>query len=719
MGVESSRTHGAPRSKYDRQRKAKRVKFVIGTLAFAFLVVVAWNPSQPSRTPPGDFRRGDFRPEVARGVHRGRAGTRPRSFLPDRAGDSVSGTNGAHEVRGRHGGHHGKGVASDVRSAGRRLILASHGRLMWLDVDTRVTEVIHSGRGVYYGVFPADASGTQIWVVSRPHNWRPRETRESLLKIDLRTNELVDEVEIATHFTHDAVRFGDYVFIANTGGGGVVEYAFPAMTKTGRSAAVTVEEHVNSLAPAGDVTNPHLVWALLHNLGPSKLVLLDLETGERVRETARVGNKAHGLVPWDGGFLILNSGEGQLCLFTPPDPRHVGSDASSGGTLEVLWTDEDRTFMKGLTVIDGVAYFGIAEFGTRANRDDASKTAEVAAFDLRGREFLWRTTVETRGLLNIVAAPHLAEHSTYKPVDSWEVDDVRTYADLPKKAAGLHSDTEGRTADSFAVDANGARDPRGRAPKRNRAPSGVPWIDLRRKKKSTSNEDADLLIQHTRVDIRALRAELQSTPDFCAETSQEDNASLGGRKSNMDKFKPGVDNAILIFSDHAGKLVFKFPWFEKYEPLLAPILDHLLRGYFGLEHPMRHVIRLQFACMNPRSKILKHTDRGGWVKNGHRIHIPLVVPDTGDDRDVQFVMLVNGRGEVDVPLVEGKVFEINNNVPHHVRNDADTWRIHLLLDFTEEEVPESDRFTLRPGQVCDYQAVETCMLDADAWPWTD
>jgi hypothetical protein len=707
MGVESSRTHSSLRSKYDRQRKAKQVKFVIGLLVFAFLVVV-WNSSLPSQTLPG-VRRGDFRPEVARGVRHSHAGTRPRSSLPDRAGDSVSGTNGAHDG-GRYGGHH-VGVASHVRSAGRRLILASHGHLMWLDVDTRAAEVIHSGRGVYYGVFPADASGMQVWVVSRPHNWRPRETRESLLKIDLRTNELVDEVEIATHFTHDAVRFGDYVFIANTGGGSVVEYAFPAMTKTSRSATVTVKEHVNSLAPAGDVTNPHLVWALLHNLGPSKLVLLDLETGERVREIGRVGNKAHGLVPWDGGFLILNSGEGQLCLFTPPDPA-VGSDAR-GGTLEVLWTDKDRTFMKGLTVVDGVAYFGIAEFGTRHNRDDASKTAEVGAFDLRGREFLWRTTVETRGLLNIVAAPHLAEHSTYKPVDSWGVDDIRTQ-DLPKAAAGA-----GRTADSFAVDANGVRDPRGRAPKRDRAPSGVPWIDLRQKKISTSNEDADLLIQHTLVDIRALRAELQSTPDFCAKTSQEDNASLGGRKSNMDKFKPGVDSTILIFSDHAGKLVFKFPWFEKYEPLLAPILDDLLRGYFGLEHPMRHVIRLQFACMNPRSKILKHTDRGGWVENGHRIHVPLVVPDTGDDRDVQFVMLVNGRGEVDVPLVEGKVFEINNNVPHHVRNDADTWRIHLLLDFTEEEVLESDRFTLRPGQVCDYHGMETCTLDADAWPWTD
>ena len=713
MGV-SPRTHSALRSKNDRHdaRKSRRteVKFVIGLLAFV-VVTFVWTSLLPSHALPG-ARRGDFRPEVAHGAHHGLAGTHPRSSLLDHAGDSALGSNGGHHqrlggrARARGGGGVASGVASGVRSAGRRLILASHGRLMWLDVDTRASTVIHSGRGVYYGVFPADASGDAVWVVSRPHNWRPSETREALLKIDLRTNALVDEVEIATHFTHDAVRSGEYVFIADTGGGGVIEYAFPAMTKTGRAAAVTAKEHVNTLAPAGDPENPHLVWALLHNLGPSKLVLLDLETGERVREIHGVGTKAHGLVPWEGGFVILNSGEGQLCLYAPPAPD-AGPDAR--GALEVLWADEDRTFMKGLTVIEGIAYFGIAEFGNRANRDDASKTAEVGAFDLRRREFLWRARVETNGLLNIVAAPHIAEHSTYKPVESWGVD--KNAGSVMKPAGeGLETHLGGAAENVFVQ--------RGGAPELV-APSGVPWIDLRQKHTLTSNKDPDLLIQHTRVDIASLRAELQSTPDFCQAASQEDNASLGGRKSNMDQFKPGVDSAILIFSDYAGRLAFEFPWFRKYEHLLAPILDKVLRGHFGLAHPMRHVIRLQFACMNPKSKILKHTDRGGWVKNGHRIHIPLVVPDTGDDGDVQFMMIVDGRGEVDVPLVEGNVFEINNNVPHLVNNDADTWRIHLLLDFTEEEVPESRRFRLRPGQVCEYHSLDACTRAADAWPWTD
>lgn len=106
-------------------------------------------------------------------------------------------------------------------------------------------------------------------------------------------------------------------------------------------------EHVNTLAPAGLPDKPHAVWALLHNLGPSKLVLADLATGERLREIRGVGTKSHGLVPWDGGFLILNSGEGQLCRFTPPGEEE-GPEAI--GQLDVLWVGELWAWGKGLGV---------------------------------------------------------------------------------------------------------------------------------------------------------------------------------------------------------------------------------------------------------------------------------------------------------------------------------------------------------------------------------
>merc|ERR1712146_584567 len=73
----------------------------------------------------------------------------------------------------RRGGEVGAGVAR-VRSESRRLLVSTHGRLLWLDVDTKESSVIHEGRGVYYGAFPGVEDGPcgRVWVISRPHNWR-------------------------------------------------------------------------------------------------------------------------------------------------------------------------------------------------------------------------------------------------------------------------------------------------------------------------------------------------------------------------------------------------------------------------------------------------------------------------------------------------------------------------------------------------------------------
>lgn len=52
-------------------------------------------------------------------------------------------------------------------------------------------QVLHEGGGVHYGTFPGavDAWGhpTTIWVVNRPHNWRPKTAQEYLLELDIET----------------------------------------------------------------------------------------------------------------------------------------------------------------------------------------------------------------------------------------------------------------------------------------------------------------------------------------------------------------------------------------------------------------------------------------------------------------------------------------------------------------------------------------------------
>lgn len=66
-----------------------------------------------------------------------------------------------------------------------KLLLATHGRLLWLNVESGSTSVLHEGRGVYYGVFSGEQGSRSVWVVSRPHNWRPTTSKEYLLNIHL------------------------------------------------------------------------------------------------------------------------------------------------------------------------------------------------------------------------------------------------------------------------------------------------------------------------------------------------------------------------------------------------------------------------------------------------------------------------------------------------------------------------------------------------------
>jgi hypothetical protein len=80
-------------------------------------------------------------------------------------------------------------------------------------------------------------------------------------------------------------------------------------------------------------------------------------------------------------------------------------------------------------------------------------------------------------------------------------------------------------------------------------------------------------------------------------------------------------------------------------------------------------------------------------------------------------MIHEGRGDIPVPLKEGAVFEINNGVPHRVSNDADTWRIHLLLDFAEEAIAPEKHFVLAPGQECGYHDLDSCAAAMQGGEW--
>ena len=45
----------------------------------------------------------------------------------------------------------------------------------------------------------------------------------------------------------------------------------------------------------------------------------------------------------------------------------------------------------------------------------------------------------------------------------------------------------------------------------------------------------------------------------------------------MQRFKPGVDSIVLLFSDQDGRSVYQFPYYQLFEPVLLPLLEEVRR----------------------------------------------------------------------------------------------------------------------------------------------
>ena len=58
---------------------------------------------------------------------------------------------------------------------------------------------------------------------------------------------------------------------------------------------------------------------------------------------------------------------------------------------------DEAKFLKGLAVIDDIAYFGVSVWSERSARGNQSQNSELAAFCLRGMQLLWRREASSAG----------------------------------------------------------------------------------------------------------------------------------------------------------------------------------------------------------------------------------------------------------------------------------------------------------------------------------
>lgn len=145
------------------------------------------------------------------------------------------------------------------------------------------------------------------------------------------------------------------------------------------------------------------------------------------------------------------------------------------------------------------------------------------------------------------------------------------------------------------------------------------------------------------------------------DTSRQDN-NLTHRNTKMYQLKyssydwiPGVE---ITVSD-----VNSFVSIEAQKEFMN-IVDDLEKRYNG------KVIRAEVIKMMPNVNIRKHVDGGEFLKYARRCHVPI-----NTNKHVYFTVLNNS-----INMKEGVAYEINNSLPHSVKNGSSQERDHLILD---------------------------------------
>ena len=110
-------------------------------------------------------------------------------------------------------------------------------------------------------------------------------------------------------------------------------------------------------------------------------------------------------------------------------------------------------------------------------------------------------------------------------------------------------------------------------------------------------------------------------------------------------------------------------------PILAMVADFYDTSEKGREltnkYGIGYFIRANFVRLSAGGEITEHRDMNFSLTHSHRVHIPVITNDN--------VLFQVGNETLSLP--EGEIYEINNRRMHSVRNEGDTPRVHLILDY--------------------------------------
>jgi hypothetical protein len=101
-------------------------------------------------------------------------------------------------------------------------------------------------------------------------------------------------------------------------------------------------------------------------------------------------------------------------------------------------------------------------------------------------------------------------------------------------------------------------------------------------------------------------------------------------------------------------------------------IENYIKKYYG----NGKILRILFTRLKSNSIISPHVDSGKSLELSNRIHIPIITNEN-------VVFIVNGEQK---NMVEGEIWEIDNQKLHSVLNNSNYDRIHLIIDYLKDNI---------------------------------
>jgi hypothetical protein len=160
--------------------------------------------------------------------------------------------------------------------------------------------------------------------------------------------------------------------------------------------------------------------------------------------------------------------------------------------------------------------------------------------------------------------------------------------------------------------------------------------------------------------------------------TEDEWGSSDWRQKEYEAHKHTQTISLIFDKDFRHQNPTKHPMYKRFKSALKPIKKIISKAYqsdYQMELYAKYgkgfVVRANLVRLLPNGNIPSHYDRNFTLSHGHRIHLPIIT-----NKGVLFTV----NDEV-VNIKEGELTEINNKQYHHVINNGNEIRTHLIIDW--------------------------------------